>query len=117
MRSRGISSTGINNRDDAGHPYVSAEQGMFLGALDAAIGLAEATQGTQWKKKAKTWKTVRTKLQSAIHRQFWDRDKDLYADSLHADGSLSAVSSQPRTASSLSTEWEPLPGASALLIA
>lgn len=84
-----------NNRDDAGHPYVSAEQGMFLGALDAAICLADAAPGTQWKAKVKSWKTVRTKLQSAIHRLFWDKDKDLYADSLHADGSLSAVSSQP----------------------
>ena len=84
-----------NHRDDAGHPYVAAEQGMFLGTLDAAALLAEAKPGTQWKKKAKSWRAARVSLQQAIHRHFWQKEKDIYADSLHADGKLSHVTSQP----------------------
>ena len=82
------------DRDDAGHPVVSAEQGVFLGALEAGEFLAKAVSQAKWGGKARIWRAVRANLKKAIHRHLWLQKRDAYADSLHADGKLSSVTSQ-----------------------
>lgn len=82
------------HRDDDGHPIVSAEQGMFLGTLAAGEYLATAIGSPVARKLAQAWKKLRFKLRDTIHRKLWRRDLDAYADSIHADGQLSQVTSQ-----------------------
>ncbi len=82
------------NRDDDGHPIVSAEQGMFLGTLAAGEYLAKASGLKEANKLAQQWKKARLKLLETIHRKLWRADLDAYADSIHADGKLSDVTSQ-----------------------
>ncbi|AHF93784.1 alpha-L-rhamnosidase [Opitutaceae bacterium TAV5] len=86
-------------RDDK-HDVVSAEQALLLGALEAGEYLAEEMLKTD-KLKSEIlqtcithWQAARASLCSAIDRHLWSSDRDAYADSLHADGTLSPVSSQ-----------------------
>jgi alpha-L-rhamnosidase len=81
-------------RDDD-HPKVSAEQAIFLGALAAGTSLARLMSGAKEKSQGRKWEQASIKLRAAIHRHFWVPERDAYADSIHEDGTLSAVSSQP----------------------
>ncbi len=81
-------------RDDT-HAIVSAEQALFLGALDAALELGKlvgtATQLARWS-------ATRERLRAAIQRSLWVPKRDAFADSIHSDGTLSAISSEPSNA-------------------
>jgi alpha-L-rhamnosidase len=83
-----------SQRDD-NHPIVSAEQAIFLGALEAAALLADESSQAQ---NAKRWRAVRDQLRKALHECLWVKERDAYADSIHADGRLSPVSSQASNA-------------------
>jgi alpha-L-rhamnosidase len=81
-------------RDD-NHLKVSAEQALLLGALAAGKSLAQILPGAKAKAWIDPWERGETLLRASIHRQFWDPERDAYADSIHEDGALSQVSSQP----------------------
>ncbi len=82
-----------HGRDDS-HPINAAEQAGLVGALEAAIRLA----GLLGDDDAADWHTARTQLIAAINRELWDEARGAYADSLHADGTRSAVASQATNA-------------------
>jgi len=82
-----------HGRDD-GHAICGVEQAGLAGALDAAARLAELLD----EEDAKPWAEARTALVAAINRELWDDERCAYADSLHADGSRSSVSSQTTNA-------------------
>lgn len=88
-----------HGRDDR-HDIVSAEQALLLGALEAGEYLAHASAADSRRRHALAgrWRLARQALHTAIHRRLWVPSRDAYADSLHADGTLSAVSSQPSNA-------------------
>src|SRR5713226_5810085 len=85
-----------NGRDDD-HDVMSAEQAGFVGALDAAIELAGVT-GNQHGETAEKWRTARASLVRAVNDNLWDAKRQAYFDSLHRDGSPSAVTSQTTNA-------------------
>jgi alpha-L-rhamnosidase len=78
-----------HGRDD-NHAICGVEQAGLAGALAAAVRLAELLGETD----APAWEQARTTLVAAINRELWDEARGAYADSLHADGARSAVSSQ-----------------------
>ncbi len=82
-----------HGRDD-NHAICGFEQAGMVGTLEAAVRLAQLLD----EKEAIDWSTARTSLVTAINRELWDEERVAYADSLHADGSLSAVSSQTTNA-------------------
>jgi len=82
-----------HGRDDD-HAICSVEQAGLAGALDAAVRVAELLD----EEDAKPWAEARTALVAAINRELWDDERCAYADSLHADGSRSSVSSQTTNA-------------------
>jgi alpha-L-rhamnosidase len=84
-------------RDD-NHPCVSAEQAILIGALEAGAALAKLLPGASMKSHARRWLQAAAKLRLAVHRHFWVAKRDAYADSIHEDGTLSKVSSQPSNA-------------------
>lgn len=47
---------------------------------------------------AETWQEVQARLALAVDAVFWDPDKDAYVDSIHRDGTRSAVTSQATNA-------------------
>ncbi|GAT32245.1 alpha-L-rhamnosidase [Terrimicrobium sacchariphilum] len=75
------------DRDDIGRPFVSAEQALFVGALEAGAALAGSPA------QARLWLDAARRLRESIHRRFWVPQRDAYADSIHQDGSISRVSS------------------------
>jgi alpha-L-rhamnosidase len=76
-----------HGRDDD-HAINTAEQGGLVGALATAERLA-AIIGQPMA----PWRTARRQLIRAINRHLWCADKNAYADSRHADGTLSPVCS------------------------
>jgi alpha-L-rhamnosidase len=84
-------------RDDA-HAIVSAEQAYFIGALEAAEYLAGVLKDSRWQRQAVRWRRARSSLKKAIEKHLWLEKNDAFVDSLHADGMLSPVSSQPSNA-------------------
>lgn len=84
-------------RDDD-HAIVSAEQAYFLGALDAADYLAGILEGGLWQHEAAKWRRTRSSLKKAVEKHLWLDEAGAFADSLHADGTLSPVCSQPSNA-------------------
>lgn len=86
-------------RDD-NHDIISGEQALLLGALGAGEYLAGEMLKTEKRKAAPPtdcilrWRTARESISAAIERNLWSPERDAYADSLHADGTLSPVSSQ-----------------------
>lgn len=80
-------------RDDAERPLISAEQALFVGALEAGAALAKN------RRQAAHWHAIAARTRKAIHQKFWVAERDAHADSIHADGSLSPVSSQVSNAS------------------
>lgn len=78
-------------RDD-NHPVVSAEQAGLIGAIDAAVRLGRVVKHDS--AELRQWSQARSRIIRAVHRWLWDARYDCYADSLHADGSLSPVHSQ-----------------------
>jgi len=81
-----------HGRDD-GHDISTADQAGFVEALAAAGQLAAAIG-----KPNARWGAARKRLIRAINRHLWRADKNAYADSRHADGTLSPVSSQATNA-------------------
>ncbi len=82
-----------HGRDD-GHAICGVEQAGLAGALEAAVRIANLLGETD----ATAWNEARTALVNAINRELWDESRGAYADSLHADGTLSPVSSQTTNA-------------------
>ncbi|MBP6507653.1 MAG: alpha-L-rhamnosidase [Opitutaceae bacterium] len=74
-------------RDDD-HAINTAEQAGLVAALDAAGRLAKAI-GSPWERRA-----ARRGLIRAVNRHLWNPARRCYADSLHADGTQSSVSSR-----------------------
>ncbi|HSI09392.1 MAG TPA: alpha-L-rhamnosidase C-terminal domain-containing protein [Rariglobus sp.] len=74
-------------RDDD-HAINTAEQAGLVAALDAAARLALAA-GITWERTA-----ARRGLVRAVNRHLWNPARGCYADSLHADGTQSPVSSR-----------------------
>ncbi len=83
-------------RDDD-HEINTAEQAGFVAALNAAESLVRV-MGGRHAVRLPAWRLVRLKLIHAANRLLWDPARRAYADSLHADGSLSPVSSQATNA-------------------
>jgi alpha-L-rhamnosidase len=81
-------------RDDD-HARVSAEQAILIGALEAGTALAKILPQPLMKAHARQWQQAAARIRAAIHRHFWAAKRDAYADSIHEDGTLSEVSSQP----------------------
>lgn len=79
-------------RDDHGRPFVSAEQALFVGALEAGAVLSGGSE------QSRIWLDAAQRLRRAIHSRFWVASRDAYADSIHQDGSISSVSSQASNA-------------------
>ncbi len=82
-----------HGRDD-GHAVNGCEQAGLAGALAAAVELAEQLGDPR----AGEWEGARRQLIEAVNRELWVPERGAYADSLHADGSLSSVSSQTTNA-------------------
>ncbi len=82
-------------RDDD-HAINAAEQAGFAGALEAAIQLADAVDA--WDNDMQDWQQAQALLAIAVDTLFWDEEKNAYADSIHLDGTRSAVSSQTTNA-------------------
>jgi len=82
-----------HGRDD-NHAICGVEQAGLAGALEAAVRVAQLLN----EKDATAWTEARTALIEAINRELWDDARAAYADSLHADGSRSTVSSQTTNA-------------------
>jgi len=80
------------DRDDEERPFISAEQALFIGALEA--GARMTTRSAH----VRQWNEAANKLRVVAHKRFWVPERDAYADSIHADGSLSMVSSQASNA-------------------
>lgn len=80
-------------RDD-GHAICGVEQAGLAGALEAALRLAHLLGENV----TEIWSEARTALIEAINRELWDESRGAYADSLHADGTKSTVSSQTTNA-------------------
>ncbi|MAX23942.1 MAG: alpha-L-rhamnosidase [Phycisphaeraceae bacterium] len=78
-------------RDDD-HAVNAAEQGGLLGALEAAIQLGQVL-GKTFGKQASQWQKQYDQLKASINEHLWCNERQAYADSLHADGSPSPVSS------------------------
>ena len=76
-----------HGRDD-NHAINTAEQAGLVAALDASGRLAKAI-GRPWQRQA-----ARRALIRAVNRHLWNPARGCYADSLHADGTQSPVSSQ-----------------------
>lgn len=76
-----------HGRDD-NHAINTAEQAGLVAALDAARKLAKAI-GRPW-----PHQVARRRLIRAVNRHLWNPKRGCYADSLHADGTQSPVSSQ-----------------------
>jgi len=77
------------NMDDR-HKTVVHNSMLLVGAINAALKLADASGDT----KAKAWlKNFRMRLISAINK-LWDSRKKAYPDSIHEDGTISPSSSQ-----------------------
>jgi hypothetical protein len=83
-------------RDDD-HDIMSAEQAGFVGTLDAAMELAQVA-GEGYTSRAESWRRAREQLILAINTHLWDAKREAYFDSLHRDGSPSAVTSQTTNA-------------------
>ena len=79
-------------RDDD-HAINTAEQAVLVATLDAGIELAivAGEDGGRWRE-------ARQRLAEAIDRELWVPSRGAYADSLHADGTLSPISSQTTNA-------------------
>lgn len=82
-----------HGRDD-NHAICGVEQAGLVGALEAAVRVARLLNA----KDATAWAEARTALIAAINRELWVEARGAYADSLHADGTLSIVSSQTTNA-------------------
>lgn len=76
-------------RDDD-HDINGAEQAGLVGALRAAEKCAVCLEDDI----AETWKKARLDLVEALNRTLWDGTRGYYADSMHADGTLSPISSE-----------------------
>ncbi|MEW5977354.1 MAG: family 78 glycoside hydrolase catalytic domain [Acidobacteriota bacterium] len=83
-------------RDD-NHDIMSAEQAGLLGALTAAIELAESVDGSG-SRLVRAWQNARRNLIQAVNAHLWDPMRGAYVDSLHPDGRPSPVSSQATNA-------------------
>lgn len=79
-----------HGRDDD-HAIVGGEQAGLAGALEAAEYLGALAGG---RTKLRQWRSARQNLIHAVNRRMWDRRRDAYVDSIHEDGSRSAVCSQ-----------------------
>jgi alpha-L-rhamnosidase len=79
----------VKGRDDD-HDINGAEQGGLVGALAAAEKCAALVGDSV----AEQWQQARLALIEAINRTLWDNTRGYYADSMHADGTLSPVSSE-----------------------
>ncbi len=76
-----------HGRDDD-HAINTAEQAGLVAALDAASRLAKVI-GRPWRRHS-----ARRGIIRAVNRHLWNPTRGCYADSLHADGTQSPVSSQ-----------------------
>jgi len=83
-------------RDDD-HDIMSAEQAGFVGTLDAGIELAQVVGG-EFAAKAGKWRDARNRLVAAINQHLWDEKRQAYFDSLHNDGTPSAIASMTTNA-------------------
>lgn len=83
-------------RDD-NHDVNTSEQAALLGALQAAIALGQA-MGKSFAKQTAAWQKDFESIKAAINEYLWCAQRNAYADSLHADGSQSPVSSMPTNA-------------------
>lgn len=81
-------------RDDD-HAVNTAEQAALAAALSAGIRLASITGDAG---SARKWAAALSRLIDAARRHLWCRDRGVFADSLHEDGTLSPVSSQATNA-------------------
>jgi alpha-L-rhamnosidase len=82
-----------HGRDD-NHAVCGFEQAGLAGALEAAVRIAQLLGEVD----AEAWEQARLALVVAVNRELWDEARGAYADSLHADGQRSAVSSQTTNA-------------------
>ncbi|OHB55529.1 MAG: hypothetical protein A2Y12_03720 [Planctomycetes bacterium GWF2_42_9] len=78
-------------RDDD-HAINTAEQSVFVGALDSAIKCATITGQPSTMIKKLT--NIKNGIVLAINKHLWNSATQSFADSLHEDGSLSLVSSK-----------------------
>lgn len=81
-----------HGRDD-GHDICTADQAGFVGALAAAEQLAAFID-----QPVASWGLARQRLTRSINRHLWCAERNAYADSRHADGTRSSVSSQATNA-------------------
>lgn len=85
-----------HGRDD-NHPINSAEQAAFVGALEAAHDLGRRL-GLAGDEQLQRWSLARQHLIEAVNHYLWDADRQVYVDSLHADGARSLTSTQTTNA-------------------
>ncbi len=81
-----------HGRDDDHAVNTSEQAGLYL-ALQKAIGLAKIAE-----EPFDNYETAAAQLKAAVNQHLWDPNRLAYADSLHADGTLSAVTSQATNA-------------------
>ncbi|MFA4945707.1 MAG: alpha-L-rhamnosidase C-terminal domain-containing protein [Lentisphaeria bacterium] len=84
-----------HGRDDD-HAVVSAEQAGFAGAIATAAELGRVVGADE--ALLARWGRARAALLRALRRQLWDPRRDAFRDSLHEDGTPSAVASQASNA-------------------
>jgi alpha-L-rhamnosidase len=88
-----------SNIDNQDPTYVVAHENCFaIVALRDTASIAEAVGDTA---DAARWTKLADELGEVVNRVFWCEDKQAYVDSVHADGTLSGVVTQPTNVSAL----------------
>ncbi len=78
--------------DTPSDAIVASENCLAVTALQATAEMAEAAGKST---EAGRWRKAAAEITEAIDRSFWSQEKGAYVDSIHSDGQLSQVISQP----------------------
>lgn len=88
-----------SNIDDQNVNYVVAHENCF--AIVALRDTASMAQAVGNMADAARWMKLADELSEAVNRVFWSNEKEAYVDSVHDDGTLSSVVTQPTNVSAL----------------